>query len=92
MHPQWNRLQLKDLLNQRDNETQILLKTLELQDKEGDGIIEDPNRKQELEAKIKEMDRRFQLDSDKFDFEKQTKKEELRLKEKQINKPKTVAK
>jgi DNA anti-recombination protein RmuC len=44
-------LQLKDLLNQRDNETQILLKTLELQDTEGDGIIEDPNRKQELEAK-----------------------------------------
>lgn len=82
-------LQLKDLLNQRDNETQILLKTLEMQDTEGDGIIEDPNRKQELEAKIKEMDRRFQLDSDKFDFEKQTKKEELRLKEKQINKPRT---
>jgi hypothetical protein len=85
-------LQLKDLLNQRDNETQILLKTLELQDTEGDGIIEDPNRKQELEAKIKEMDRRFQLDSDKFAFEKQAKKEELRLKEKQINKPKTTSK
>ena len=84
-------LQLKDLLNQRDNETQILLKTLEMQDTEGDGIIEDPNRKQELEAKIKEMDRRFQLDSDKFDFEKQTKKEELRLKEKQINKPRTAS-
>lgn len=85
-------LQLKDLLNQRDNETQILLKTLELQDKEGDGIIEDPSRKEELEAKIREMDRRFQLDSDKFAFEKQTKKEELRLKEKQINKPKTSSK
>ena len=85
-------LQLKDLLNMRDNETQILLKTLELQDNEGDGIIEDPNRKAELEAKIKEMDRRFQLDSDKFAFEKQTKKEELRLKEKQINKPKTTSK
>ena len=38
------------------------------------------------------MDRRFQLDSDKFAFEKQTKKEELRLKEKQINKPKTTSK
>jgi hypothetical protein len=85
-------LQLKDLLNQRDNETQILLKTLELQDQEGDGIIEDPNKTKELEAKIKEMDRRFQLDSDKFAFEKQTKKEELRLKEKQINKPKTTSK
>lgn len=80
-------LQLKDMLNQRDNETQILLKTMELQDAEGDGIVEvDPSKKEELAAKIKEMDRRFQLDSDKFDFEKQTKKEELRLKEKQINK------
>ena len=85
-------LQLKDLLNQRDNETQILLKTLELQDNEGDGIVEDPTKTKELEAKIKEMDRRFQLDSDKFDFEKQSKKEELRLKEKQINKPKTTSK
>ena len=85
-------LQLKDLLNQRDNETQILLKTLELQDREGDGIIEDPSKQEELAAKIKEMDRRFQLDSDKFAFEKQAKKEELRLKEKQINKPKTTNK
>ena len=85
-------LQLKDILNQRDNETQILLKTLELQDQEGDGIIEDPTKKEELEAKIREMDRRFQLDSDKFAFEKQAKKEELRLKEKQINKPKTTSK
>lgn len=85
-------LKLKDLLNQRDNETQILLKTLELQDNEGDGIIEDPTRKEELEAKIKEMNRRFQLDSDKFAFEKEAKREELRLKEKQINKSKTVSK
>ena len=83
---------LQNLLNQRDNETQILLKTLELQDTEGDGIIEDPSKKEELAAKIKEMDRRFQLDSDKFNFEKQTKKEELRLKEKQINKTKNSTK
>jgi hypothetical protein len=41
---------------------------------------------------MKEFDAKIKLDREKFEFDKYAKKEELRLKEKQINKPVKVSK
>lgn len=91
MQAQQAEMELKDQINIRDNETKILITTMqqEVNTAENDGIQE-PEYSQEAKDKllqqIKEFDAKLKLDREKFEFEKQSKKEELRLKEKQIDK------
>lgn len=91
MQAQQAEMELKDQINIRDNETKILIATMqqEVNTAENDGIQE-PEYSQEAKDKllqqIKEFDAKLKLDREKFEFEKQSKKEELRLKEKQIDK------
>lgn len=88
------KMQQEDMLNQRDNETKIIIAQMQSINNENDGIIE-PEYSQEAKDKLmqqmKEFDAKIKLERDKFEFDKQAKKEELRLKEKQINK-KTISK
>lgn len=89
------KLQQEDMLNQRDNETKILVAQINaqsrLQDSEvdiNDGIQEPMS--EEAAAKLKESIRQFdakmQLEREKLAFQKDKQKEDARLKEKQINK------
>ena len=88
-------LQLEDTINQRDNETKIVVATINAQSRQNgadDGIVEpDESERRNLQEKIRQFDERLKLDRERLEFDKSKSREELRLKEKQINKPnKTV--
>ena len=88
-------LQLEDAINQRDNETKIVVATISAQSRQNgadDGIVEpDESERRNLQEKIRQFDERLKLDRERLEFDKSKSREELRLKEKQINKPnKTV--
>ena len=94
MQAQQAEMELKDQMNMRDNETKILIATMQNANAD-DGIQEpeySPEAKDKLMQQIKEFDAKLKLDREKFEFDKQTKKEELRLKEKQINKKSSTSK
>lgn len=76
-------MQLKDTMNQRDNETKILIASMnsQLQD---DGIKEQEfseEAKANLMEKIRQFNKKLELDRDKLAFDKTKHKEELELKE-----------
>lgn len=84
-------MQQEDMLNQRDNETKILVATISAQarvnDAEGDGIAPDEfsaEAKANLAEKIREFDERLKLDKERLELDKNKAKEDVRLKEKQI--------
>lgn len=84
-------MQLKDALNQRDNETKILVATISANSNE-DGI-EEPVYSQEAKDKLmeqmREFDAKIQLDKERLAFDKSKANTDARLKEKQINKKPT---
>ena len=87
----------EDMLNQRDNETKILIATMQMEAKvEEDDGIQTPEYSQEakdrLMEQMREFDARLNLDRDKFEFEKHKAKVDAQLKEKQIAKSHQTAK
>ena len=83
------KMQQEDMLNQRDNETKILIAQINASKESEDGIIE-PEYSQEAKDKlmenIRQFDERIKLDKERLEFDKSKAKEDARLKEKQINK------
>ena len=88
-------MQLKDQMNQRDNETKILVATISAQSSMNDGIKE-PDNSEEFKAnlleKIREFDKRLALDKERLAFDKEKAKTDAELKRKQLNKPTASAK
>ena len=88
-------MQLKDQMNQRDNETKILIANIQANSNTEDGI-EEPEYSQEakdnLMEKMREFDAKLKLDRERLAFEKDKAKTDARLKEKQINKRTTISK
>ena len=82
-------VQAKDQMNVRDNETKILVATIQANSNVDDGIQE-PEYSQEakdnLAEKIREFDARLKLDRERLAFDKSKAATDARLKEKQINK------
>lgn len=86
------KMQLEDSLNQRDNETKILVATIAAESKkseENDGIIE-PEYSQEAKDKLLENMRQFnarlKLDRERLAFDKDKAKTDAELKRQQIKK------
>ena len=85
-------MEQKERLNAQDNETKILIAQISAQAKannETDGIVPEEysqEAKDKLAEQIREFDKKLQLEKEKLQFDKYKSKEELRLKEKQINK------
>ena len=85
------KMQQEDALNQRDNETKILIAQMNAYAKqnEDDGIVE-PEYSQEAKDKLlesmRQFDERLKLDRERLEFDKDKAKSDARLKEKQINK------
>mgnify|MGYP004634773733 CR=1 FL=1 len=85
------KMQQEDMLNQRDNETKIIIAQMQAYNKnsENDGIVE-PEYSQEAKDKLKESIRQFneriRLDRERLAFDKDKAKSDAKLKEKQINK------
>ena len=88
-------IQAKDQMNIRDNETKIMVATIQANSSLEDGIGE-PEYSQEakdnLAEKIREFDARLRLDRDRLEFDKNKAKTDAKLKEKQINKKPTTSK
>lgn len=80
-------MQLQDTLNQRDNETRILVAEMRLQSK-SDGIIE-PEYSQEakdrLMEQMREFDQRLQLDREKLELDKKKARTDASLRRQQMN-------
>ena len=87
------KLQQQDALNQRDNETKILIETIKLganteqPETEDTGMSETDRAK--LDEQIREFNLKNKLDNDRLDFDKSKAKVDQELKLKQINKPKS---
>ena len=88
-------MQLKDAMNQRDNETKIIVATIGANNKQDDGIVESEfseEARANLLEKMREFDERLKLDKERLAFDKKKAETDARLKEKQINKKSSVSK
>lgn len=84
----------KEAANIRDNETKLAIAHISAASTP-EGTMEpsfSEEAKANLKEKMREFDEKIRLDRERFDHEKATTKEELRLKEKQINKKPTTTK
>ena len=80
------KMELEDAINMRDNETKILIATMNSND---DGIQEpeySQEAKDKLAEQIREFDARLALDRERLSFDKDKAKTDAELKRKQINK------
>lgn len=79
------KMQQEDALNQRDNETKILIAQINASNKEEDGVIE-PEFSEEARAnlleKMRQFDERLKLDREKLAFDKDKHREDNQLKDK----------
>lgn len=83
------KLQQENILNQRDNETRLLIaniQALSKRDADGDGVVNEGVDQNDLAEKIREFDAKLKLDRDKFEYQKQQDKRELDAKVKIANK------
>ena len=82
-------LEQREQANIRDNETKIIIATMQAQSTQDDGIVE-PEFSEEARAnlmeKMREFDERLKLDRDRLEFDKKKADTDAKLKEKQINK------
>ena len=86
-------MQQQDIINQRDNETKIIVANISasasMAARQNDGIMEpdemSESEKQNLREKIREFDARLQLDRDKFNHDKYQANKDNKLKEKQLS-------
>jgi hypothetical protein len=90
------KLEQENLLNERDNETKILIATINSQSKQPETIndgIEEPmseESREKLKESIRQFDARLALDRERLEFDKNKAKVDAELKELQIkSKPKT---
>lgn len=85
------KMQQEDTLNQRDNETKILIAQMQLESKNlENSSIEEPEYSQEAKDKlleqIRQFDEKLKLDRDKFNFDKRKHEDDVELKRKALNK------
>jgi len=85
------KMQQEDMLNQRDNDTKVLIATINAQNKEVP--IEMPEDKSmtegeraKLDEQIREFDKKHELDRQRLEFDKNKANKDAELKLKQINK------
>ena len=93
-------MQMQDMLNQRDNETKILVATIQAEarvrdDEDGDGINPEysPEAKEKLMESMRQFDQKMQLERDRFNFDKKKHEDDIAVKKQQIaSRPKTTTK
>lgn len=84
-------LEHQDMLNQRDNETKILVANIQASAKvqsmsEPEAVSENPIERDRLNEQKREFDERLKLDREKLALDKDKAKTDAELKKKQINK------
>ena len=76
-------IELQDKMNQRDNDTKVLVATITHQD---DGIQETPLDRDKLMEDMRQFDERLKLDREKLALDKEKVKGDLDIKKKSLNK------
>lgn len=74
MQLEQSKLQQQDTMNQRDNETKLLVANMQAQykrDADGDGVINEGEDTQDLNEKIRQFNEKMKLDRNKFEYQKQ---------------------
>ena len=72
-------LEQKDTINQRDNETKLLVANIQAQfkkDADGDGLINEGIDTTDINEKIREFDEKMKLERDKFEYQKKKDKQD----------------
>ena len=86
------KMELEDTLNQRDNETKILVAqiaaSVKVKEGDNDGIQEPMSEeaREKLREQIRQFDARLALDKERLNFDKDKARIDAELKRKQINK------
>lgn len=87
------KMEQENMLNERDNETKIIVATIAANSKVQEGQTEDgiqepmsEESREKLRESIRQFDARLALDKERLAFDKEKAKTDARLKEKQINK------
>ena len=86
------KMELEDTLNQRDNETKILVAqiaaSIKVNENDTDGIQEPMSEeaREKLREQVRQFDARLALDRDRLSFDKDKARTDAELKRKQINK------
>ena len=86
------KMELEDTLNQRDNETKILVAqiaaSIKVNENDTDGIQEpmSDEAREKLREQVRQFDARLALDRDRLNFDKDKARTDAELKRKQINK------
>jgi len=85
------KMQQEDMLNQRDNDTKILIATINAQNKDVSVDMPDDKSMSEgerakLDEQIREFDKKHDLDRQRLEFDKEKANKDAELKLKQINK------
>ena len=90
------KMEQENLLNERDNETKIIVAqiaaSVKANEGQADGGIQEPmseEAREKLKEQIRQFDARLALDKERLSFDKQKAETDARLKEKQINKKST---
>ena len=71
-------LQQNDTINQRDNETKLLIANIQAaskRDADGDGIVNEGQDTQDLDEKVREFNEKMKLERDKLNWDKQKNKD-----------------
>ncbi len=84
------KMQQEDVLNQRDNETKILIAQINANSRNEEDDTIEPEFSEEAKAnlmeKIRQFDERLKFDRERLEFDKDKARSDAKLKEKQINK------
>lgn len=96
MQTEQAKMQQEDMLNQRDNETKIIIATLNAEAKqmpEDDGIMEmTEEQREKFKESVRQFNAKLDLEKERLDFDKSKAKTDADLKRMQINKSKTTNK
>lgn len=84
------KMQQEDVLNQRDNETKILIAQINANSRNEEDDTMEPEFSEEAKAnlmeKIRQFDEKLKFDRERLEFDKDKARSDAKLKEKQINK------
>ena len=87
------KMQQEDMLNQRDNETKIIIATINAESKqvtEDDGIVEmTEEQREKFKESVRQFNAKLDLEKERLDFDKSKAKTDAELKRMQINKNNT---
>lgn len=90
------KMQQEDMLNQRDNETKILIAQMQAYNRNNEDGVEEPEYSQEAKDKLiesmRQFDEKIKLDRERLEFDKNKARSDAKLKEKQINKQNKTSK